>query len=93
MDDRELLQLAAKGAGLTIWKHGKNGGAFINGRAEAWSPFTNDSDALRLAVQLDLIPGYMRFSDMHMKIYEGDAKLAETRRTIVRAAAAIGASL
>ena len=52
--DRELLELAAKAAGLSIWKYGKTDGAFINNRAEAWSPLTNDGDALRLAVMLGL---------------------------------------
>lgn len=54
MNDRELLEMAAKAAGLEIWKHGKTDGGFINNRAEAWSPLTHDGDALRLAVKLQL---------------------------------------
>lgn len=92
----ELLELAAKAAGYQIeWV--RNSGCHYRceeeiGR-EAWCPLDDDGDALRLAVQLNLIPGYMRYSDMHMTIYEGDSKLAETRRAIVRAAAEIGRAM
>lgn len=55
MDDRELLELAAKAAGI---KH-PGGEHCINGPAvwdcEAlrwWRPLTDDGDALRLAVKL-----------------------------------------
>lgn len=57
MDDRELLELAAKAAGI---KH-PGGEHCINGPAvwdcEAlrwWRPLTDDGDALRLAVKLHL---------------------------------------
>lgn len=92
MDDRELLELAAKATGAEWVERGY----WILPRADEvwheWDPLNDDGDALRLAVKLSLIPGYMRHSDMHMTIYEGDAKLAETRRAIVRAAAEIGRS-
>lgn len=54
MSDRELLEMAAKAAGISIWKHGKTSGAFINNRAECWSPMENGGDALRLALKLGI---------------------------------------
>jgi hypothetical protein len=67
MTDRELLELAAKAAGLKIDKSPYNGGGSGNtgfdmmGNAvldwynnERWNPLTNDGDALRLAVKLSL---------------------------------------
>lgn len=98
MDDRELLERAAKSVGLTIWKHGKNGGGFINDRAEAWSPLTNDGDAFRLAVALKvqiiihndwvegLIDGIQLASPQNC--YSSDCCMCETtRRAVVMAAA------
>ena len=56
--DRELLELAAKAAGMntrefatdsiTRW-HWRDDGTYT-----AWNPLTDDGDALRLAVDLDL---------------------------------------
>ena len=67
MTDRELLELAAKAAGLKIDKSPYNGGGVGNdgfdafGRAvldwhngTTWNPLTDDGDALRLAVQLKM---------------------------------------
>lgn len=99
MSDRELLELAAKAAGMTIrWQQGE---AYDEYR-EAWNPLDDDGDALRLAVKLkmrigiDAIPvGYVvvisddKFRpDTHERI-ENDAEAA-TRRAIVRAAAELG---
>lgn len=66
MTDRELLELAAKAAGLKIDKSPYNGGGRGNtgfdmvGNAvldwhnnETWNPLADDGDALRLAVKLD----------------------------------------
>lgn len=61
--DRELLQLAAKAAGITIAhfhdhfreKDGMAWGEIIEGdRIKTWSPLYDDGDALRLAVKLQL---------------------------------------
>lgn len=101
--ERELLELAAKAAGYDT-QHPMNArrlelnppvySLFVRDSEgfmhTAWDPIADNGDALRLAVQLNLIPGYMRYSDMHTTVYEGDAKLAETRLAIVRAAAEIG---
>lgn len=52
--DRELLELAAKAAGLSMKKHGPSS----DGRSAAldngffWAPFDNDGDAFRLETKL-----------------------------------------
>jgi hypothetical protein len=57
-DDRELLELAAKAAGYEYAKHG--GYIVVDGIPGNWNPLTNDGDALRLAVALDI------------EVYQGD---------------------
>jgi len=66
--DRELLEMAAKAAGLFEhkwsdawkclgrWTHDKDGWYF---EGPAWNPLTDDGDALRLAVKLriQITPG------------------------------------
>jgi hypothetical protein len=89
MTDRELLELAAKAAGIDFgfgkdqwfWSdHGRHGaGIYEAGRHSFgyWNPLTNDGDALRLAVKLKI---GIRFT------WDGcddqyDAVWAETGRT------------
>ena len=99
MTDRELLELAAKAAGMTL----DNLGDRVvrrepDGQPVYWNPLTDDGDALRLAVKL-------RMNVFHAGIRvfaldeEGDIEEAEgheldpyaaTRRAITRAAAEIG---
>ena len=95
MNDRELLEAAAKAV---------NGGAWHplthNPPNGAWNPLTDDGDALRLAVRLEITPGYREFSGCGFASWQGgfcslseygpDDPYAATRRAIVRAAAAIG---
>lgn len=61
LEDRELLELAAKAAGMKI--HTKNQaerdemgfgdkGLWIVGGSSGWNPLTDDGDAMRLAVKL-----------------------------------------
>ena len=62
--DRELLELAAKAAGMNVsWDHydpdycAGAEGMFLNGErspdnSKYWNPLTDDGDALRLAVKL-----------------------------------------
>nr|WP_314569240.1 hypothetical protein [uncultured Pseudomonas sp.] len=108
-DDRELLELAAKAAGIEIaaWSNVQAGGFQSQNSAEGkfWNPLSDDGDALRLAVSLcigtdhshpaDQFP-WVASSDPTLRIYAqlevGDesGRLAETRRAIVLAAAAIG---
>jgi hypothetical protein len=58
MTDKELLELSAKAAGYNIWwktgacKGGEYESAFIG--EMPWNPLTDDGDALRLAVKLNL---------------------------------------
>lgn len=58
MDDRSLLERAAKAAGIELWHED----VFTTGLTRkvspngvlSWNPLTDDGDALRLAVQLRL---------------------------------------
>ena len=107
MTDRELLEMAAKAAGIEVGftdQSPKDGCYLIENGDSAgwWDPLTDDGDALRLAVKLGFgisIPlAYKRtdvvtFSGPIISVIEahGDP-CAATRRAIVRAAAAIGAA-
>lgn len=109
MSDLEMLRLAAKAISLEVmcWDaernafrlHKRSGG----GR---WNPLTDDGDALRLAVGLNMgiqsndqnhwqLPNHtVALYAPHYRVvqaHEGDAGAA-TRRAIVRAAAYIGRS-
>ena len=100
MNDRELLELAAKAAGIPLKPDFVDRFDYYMAVPLMWSPLTDDGDALRLAVKLRL----------QVTISEGDAMTtcyaepmtsgesvdfmddpdAATRRAIVRAAAEIG---
>ena len=103
MSDRELLELAAKAAGIAdlqqvgnIWYY-TNGGYLMR----EWNPLTDDGDALRLAVKLSInvfyrenINGVFVIADREgikfcPELLSNDP-YAATRRAIVRAAAEIG---
>ena len=88
MNDKELLELAAKAAGI---KHKK--GDYAEGldtRNGWWNPLTDDGDALRLAVKLGILnlDDTLFYSDDTIDFQ--DDPYAATRRAIVRAAAEIG---
>lgn len=105
MSDRELLELAAKAAGIELgdWSSGENG--FIRFHfitRHIWNPLINQGDALDLAVKLNLIVGVY---DSYTSVYLAEASREEfvcwnsscsndpyaaTRRAIVLAAAEIG---
>ena len=95
MDDRKLLELAAKAAGICpvdlLDDIADNGSVERNG----WNPLTDDGDALRLAVKLDMLGDFCGDSTAaygntwHCK-NKGDDAYAATRRAIVSAAAEIG---
>ena len=108
MTDHELLELAAKAAGYKkYYTHYLGRDSFVTydesyysevkerqvmgEKTMGWNPLTDDGDALRLAVKLGL---FMRqaVKEIPRAEYEKDP-YAATRRAIVRAAAAIGASL
>ncbi len=93
-NDRELLELAAKAAGLSVgWSISANT-MFINGQFddELWNPLTDDGDALRLAVKLHLFE-YGRFMELRLEDTRDNPTRDDytiARRAIVRAAAEIG---
>ncbi|MDG9785250.1 hypothetical protein [Metapseudomonas otitidis] len=97
MDDRKLLELAAKAAGIDHpgGEHCVNGPALWDCKAlRWWQPLTDDGDALRLAVKLHIRiwgPGHAETQEGRPCI-EGESsnENANTRRAIVRAAAEIG---
>lgn len=94
MNDKELLMMAAKAAGYD--KFGFNSEQISE---SGWEPLTDDGDAFRLAVKLELdisILCYCSRAFVHgldfEEIHNGDP-YAATRRAIVRAAAEIGRKL
>ena len=108
MTDREMLELAAKAAGI---EH-LSGEYYVSGpelwdieRKRWWRPLTNDGDALRLAAKLSMridtcvnTGCAARYGiDCENVIYVGISSdndlLKATRRAIVRAAAEIGAQM
>uniref|UniRef100_A0A6M3M7T6 Uncharacterized protein n=1 Tax=viral metagenome TaxID=1070528 RepID=A0A6M3M7T6_9ZZZZ len=107
MTDRELLELAAKAAGLKIDKSPHNGGGTKNdgfdllGNAVLdwhnnirWNPLTDDGDALRLAVDLGLLSHPTIPHEQAIAKFTGAKSLhAATRRAIVRAATEIGRAM
>ncbi|MDG9784952.1 hypothetical protein [Metapseudomonas otitidis] len=105
MQDRELLELAAKAAGYQIeWV--RNSGCYYRceeevGR-EQWDPLADDGDALRLAVKLAIEISPCPEHDSVLCEPKGNPNsiitteaLDEygTRRAIVRAAAEIGRAM
>ena len=100
MDDRELLELAAKAAGLKVIYNAGDRGLWLPEEDDEWNPLTDDGDALRLAVKLEIdIAFYRKHVDATANSH-GAAIVSEyglkpdpyaaTRRAIVRAAAEIG---
>lgn len=97
MDDKELLELAAKAGGLELRWVDTHYGPVPNkkddwGPNSKWNPLTDDGDALRLAVKLHMFDAGLF---MHFRLLETRADPARddyeiTRRAIVRAAAEIG---
>lgn len=85
MDDRALLEAAARAAGIDAWWSGPFSHMLLRSDGNRyWNPLTDDGDALRLAVKLRLLESSW-LGDM------GDepGSYAATRRAIVRAAAAL----
>ena len=95
--DRELLEMAAKAARYQYAKHG--GYIVVDGIPGNWNPLSDDGDALRLAVKLEIDLwfgcGGLSAHGLAMDIGEdyGRDPYAATRRAIVRAAAAIGKAM
>lgn len=106
--ERELLELAAKAAGIE-YQYTDDGGVieYFGGGLQIafggkWSPLTDDGDALRLATKLHIAITYPEgeacvrcwIDGPSDPFYEllGDDPDSATRRAIVRAAAEIGAT-
>lgn len=76
-EDKELIELAAKAAGITLVSKlmpNPDGTEtleffqlFDNGRIGTWNPLKDDGDALRLAVKLDIDLSF--YSDREAKVY------------------------
>ena len=93
MTDRELLEAAAKAAGIEALLDSV-GIAWLKWPSFSWNPLTDDGDALRLAAKMKMdiaifdgrtvvdVPGPIR-------VEETGKQPAATRRAIVRAAAAM----
>ena len=100
MTDREMLEFAAKVAGITV--------SFDRTRRDwAWNSLDDDGDALRLAVKLGLVVCVLHSINLTgvylpaeriggkydiTEHHNGDP-LAATRRAIARAAAEIGRNM
>lgn len=106
-NDHELLELAAKAAGydsaIDMYGYNEIGEPLIdaNDPPTVWNPLTDDGDALRLAVKLQMDLTLMAWrseaqTPEHRSVTEpvvnGDP-YAATRRAIVRAAAEIGKAI
>jgi hypothetical protein len=99
-DDRELLEAAARAAGIELGWDARGPHEIIpgiSGSGTVWNPLTDDGDALRLAVKLgiDIVhrtDGRIAASlnDGYVYCIESRREEAEanTRRAIVRCAAA-----
>jgi hypothetical protein len=107
-DDRELLELAAKAAGIEYgWQHIYDDYEGSTSEKWDWNPLTDDGDALRLAAARYLVVAVMKAThekpaftavyhfngSEHMTEEHGNDAKAATRRAIVRSAAAIGETM
>lgn len=108
MDDRELLELAAKAAGIAVkWKEDGRSFQVVRGLPFTWNPLTDDGDALRLAFALGMsvdagacmidyaVPDAddEELETLETLEFEGGGDIANLRRAIVRAAAEIGRAM
>jgi hypothetical protein len=98
MNDKELLEFAAKAASLP--ECGWMGPAFMYVKDNTftdWNPLTDDGDALRLAVKLELSiqpdSDLVMVGDMYCEWEYFEDRGEATRIAITRAAAEIGKSL
>jgi hypothetical protein len=116
MNDREVLELAAKAAGIRCrwwnvkqWVNRENNAGeakyyagskkiFGTHHAKPWNPLTDDGDALRLAVKLEMNLFLSKTECIaefgsNVKAYENNYDGSASRRAIVRAAAEIGKAM
>lgn len=101
MSDRELLELAAKAAGIPIWRHEYENTFCLLGNHQPWDPLTDDGDAFRLGLKLRIRIEYVDEMDSVMCSLPGSMGATsvaaignvELRYAIVQAAAQLGATL
>ena len=100
MNDRELLEMAAKAAGYDELRWSMLRQCFFDRGGVYWRPLDDDGDALRLAVKLQLqirpndydvmvvarLPAHITVAE----VFDHKYPCAATRRAITRAAAEIG---
>ena len=96
MTDRELLELAAKAAGIKYTV--KNGVLVSNGDHVSppmpWNPLDDDGEAFRLGVDCHLFDEHAGFTyELVVQSGKNTDHYAATRRAIVRAAAEIGRAM
>lgn len=105
MTEREILELAAKAAGLHVIGRRDEGLLIRSDGCKTgydWNPRNDDGDALRLAVKLDIhihpcsdeketLCWFVQ-SEPITELYNDDP-YAATRRAIVRAAAEVGKAM
>lgn len=106
MTDRELLELAARAAGIEQGAERTECGISTtlpdgrHGHLPRWNPLEDDGDALRLAVscgiEIESVPfggrAIVRDDDDYGEQFDEESpdRMSATRRAIVRAAAEIG---
>lgn len=101
MNDRELLELAAKAAGFSDAEWVADQACISTARLPGfrcfWNPLADDGDALRLAVKLGItVECGGAWASKYGPMYGEDilpCPYAATRRAIVRAAAEIGRNM
>ncbi len=113
-EDRELLEQASKAAGIKLLFDPDGVLRDCTGMAPAmnifaakpWNPLTDDGDALRLAVMLDMSicvnNGIVGWTNVDLRVKDAQVRVsgphkrnpdAATRRAIVYAAAEIGKAM
>lgn len=108
MTDRELLEFAAKAAGITLEWDGNPDDwmpMYYEGKTyHQWNPLEDDGDALRLAVKLGIVVEYRRevpacfayHYALNLEVVQRNDKIdgyAATRRAIVLAVAEIARAM
>ncbi|MDZ4193848.1 MAG: hypothetical protein U1D65_17800 [Pseudomonas sp.] len=98
MNDRELLELAAKAAGLNCQVVPLVGGVMvgIDEYGEViFDPRTNDADSFRLAVRLGIFddPRFNHFRSLERFSQQHEDDCYATRLAILRVAAEIGKAI
>lgn len=92
MTDRELLELAAKAAGIALENISMMGAGLLLKKGGVWNPILDDGDALKLAVKLGLFNDEDFVAELKaIWMYSCTDYYAATRRAIVCAAAEMGA--